>query len=72
MSVEKLAQDYLERAEIVIDTDEGFRADNPDMTVREYAIDLVNGDIKCAIHTNQREWEKELRIILRYLTKEGV
>ena len=63
------ARDYFDRAESVIETDTIFVEENPGVTIEDYAFDLVDGDIKHAIHTEQKEWKKELKDVKRYMQK---
>ena len=68
-TAQQIADDYLERARGVVETDESFREDNPDMTIREYALDTIDSDIKDATLTGQPEWKSDLKQIRKLIQR---
>ena len=62
-------EEYLERAQGVVETDTLFREENLDMTVSDYALELVEDDIETAILTRQTEWARELRIVRKKIKR---
>ena len=55
-------------SECVID-DPYFREDNPNMTIKQHALESVDGFIEDAILTGQVEWKQLLKKVRKHIEK---
>lgn len=65
--IEKDVERYIESARAVVETDDNFKRDNPDMTIKEYALDTIDLDIEKAELTGQIEWKNELKKVRKII-----
>jgi len=63
------AELYMSAAESVVEDDEDFKRDNPDMTAKEYALERVDSDIRYAKRTKQYNWAKHLERVRKWIER---